>query len=269
MNQQREAGKQVILCGDLNIHYRPQDCFKYWRRIDVNAMCFKRNQYESTFVGFGKQHEGALVASAMHKGLTEEKLTAFLDYIASEWKPIEDSLRNSLNITSTKGAPNDKGVVEVTVQLKAQHPTTKKAVVLMTKKPKFNESQVNTDAGLESGKADTVARMKWSFQVRGRYVDDQGNFISEEEYHMALNPNEVLLVKKSGCLDIEDLRKVLNTLSTKYFEPTSAEVLPNKPADFKAALEPFRPEGRAELAAWSFAIPRPPVQAIAFENRSF
>ena len=235
MNRQREAGKQVILCGDLNIHYRPQDCFKYWRRIDVSTMCFNRNQYESTFEGFGKQHVGALVGSALKKGLTQEKLNAFLDYIASEWKQIENSLRNTLNITSTRGAPNEKNIVEVTIQLKAQHPTTKKAVVLMTKKPKFNESQVSTDAGLESGKADTVARMKWSFQVKGRYVNDQGEFISEEEHNMALNPDQVLLVKKSGCLDIEDLRKVLNALSTTYFEPTSAKVLPNKPADFKVA----------------------------------
>ena len=256
MTRQRESGKQVILCGDLNIHYRPQDCFKYWRRIDMNAMCYNRDQYESTFVGFGREHkEPGLVEKAVKKGVTEEKLTAFLDYIASEWRPIEEALKTTVSFDTKMGQPNEKKMVEVTVRVNAQHPTRKETVMLMMKKPKVAESSLRTaDGGLESGKADTVSKMKWSFRISGKFVNQQGEEISEEEYSMSMDPmawasEPALLVKKSGCLDIDDLRRVLCTMTTGYFDPITAKVWPRKPADYKNSEYDRKLEGYWEAIA--------------------
>ena len=272
MVKQRKNGKKVILCGDLNIHYRPQDCFKYWRRIDVNAMCYHREDYHTRFMGFDAiPSSNSSRGEKSYSGLTEEKLQAFLDYIASEWKPIEASLNHTITTTVTRsdkggGGPAgnggggvkgaSKGSIEVTVRMKAQHPTTKEDVVLMTKKPKIKESEADTEKGLREGTADTVSRMKWSFHLKGRFVDREGVSISEEDYNRALmstttnntttattisssgnsggDEKGVLQVKPSGCLDVEDLRRVLSTLNTTYFDPVTAFVLPNKPKDYKA-----------------------------------
>ena len=38
MNHQRSIGKQVILVGDYNIHYRAIDCFFMWRLLDLENM---------------------------------------------------------------------------------------------------------------------------------------------------------------------------------------------------------------------------------------
>jgi exodeoxyribonuclease III len=242
MEKERRRGAKVILCGDLNIHYRAQDCFKYWRRIDINAMLYQRNLYHSKTTAF----DVGTLEQAKKGEVFERKLGAFLQYLAGEWRPIEAALLNTTKVvregwdsdsgatisgSSSSGGGGGKGAkseakVKVPVKLKVTHPHTGKEVELKTKLVAMTENKAKADGGLESGTADTVSRMKWDFNLGGRYVDNEGNTISSEDYNRGVVSGQpVLLVKREGCLDVEDLRKAIGLLASKFFDPDTGEVV--------------------------------------------
>lgn len=252
MEKERRRGVKVILCGDLNIHYRAQDCFKYWRRININSMLYDPQTYLSKTIAFDV---GTPTRRNKRDEAFEHKLKTFLQYLADEWRPIEQVLLDTLKVVtegwnndgsggsggnggSSAGGRNASGVggggagakggtkttVQVAVKVKVKHPSTKKDVVLKTKRDNISQSQASTDGGLASGTADTVSRMKWSFNLGGRYVNSQSENISAEEYNNGLIKGErVMQVKTEGCLDVEDLRKAVSMLCTNYFDPDTFE----------------------------------------------